>query len=488
MKKIYIYIVLIMFFTSLSGCAFKQPIRSRLHTESVCTRSTNNDCESEQFYSLNKHITIGVLEIDDFGILLNKEGAEYILNHINTKMKDNNKPIINLYIHGWNHSGKSDDDDLKAFENANRAMLKSQNASEENQREVIGIYISWRGQTLPTKAMNTAVTFWGRKAVSEEVGRGELTGFISRLENIVKPEKNYDSKDNGTLILVGHSFGASALYSAVQTELLNRFYESLARQEDNCNKIINCDQKIQGFGDMIILLNPAIQALRFTPLREAVFKSANKNKEIFKNNLHPNLIVIATDNDVPVRTLFPLGRKIAEFKNHHGNTPIYKGNKGDFQVVDLWELNTTAIGQYEPYFTHWMTVENKIDIGDNGLNLSKCLGEDAGSPNKVEWLSRLVEKNSQSEDIADNTYTKFLITNNTSSIPPSRKSKWIEDQGEKSNVSWKRNPYWFVRVDKDFMNGHNGVWNRNVGCFTLLMLTSDKDKAGTQTILDSTPK
>ncbi|MCH7389576.1 hypothetical protein [Acinetobacter dispersus] len=479
MRSIYTILIMVFILVNINGCVTKQPIRSHLDPSATCRKGNNIFCDKEQFYNLNEKVKIAVLEINDFGIILNKEGAEHILNYIRAAMEsDQSKPIVNLYIHGWNHGGTSKDTDLIQFEKANLAMFRTQKGNDNVKREVIGIYVSWRGQTLPTKTLNTIATFWGRKAVSEEVGRGELTSFISRLENIVKPEKIKESTKNGTLILVGHSFGASALYNAIQAELVNRFYESLEAQKHDNN------QKIQGFGDMVILLNPAIQALRFTPLREAVYRNANENKDIFKNNLHPNLIVLSTDNDFPVRHLFPLGRNLAELKNYHGKTPIYVGNTKNVEQASLRELNTTAIGQYEQYFTHWATIENKIEIKNGVLDVKECLGSGAKNPDKIEWLKTLVDKNKNSENIADNTYTKFLITNNTKDeeYQLHSKIKWDELHGGKSNVSWKRNPYWFVRVNKDFMDGHNGVWSRNVGCLTLLMLTTDREDAGTQTI------
>ncbi|MFI8146501.1 hypothetical protein [Acinetobacter sp. ABJ_C5_2] len=476
MEKIHTVLIILFVMVITNGCVTKQPIRPHLDTAATCKKGVNNFCDKEQFYNLNDKVKIAVLEINDFGIILNKDGAENILNYIRRSMEsEQSKPIINVYIHGWNHGGKSKDSDLTQFEGANLALSRTQRGIDSTKREVIGIYISWRGQTLPTKTLNTIVTFWGRKAVSEEVGRGELTTFISRLENIVKPEKIKESNKNGTLILVGHSFGASALYTAIQTELLNRFYQSLEAQK------LDKNQKIQGFGDMVILLNPAIQALRFTPLREAVFTEANKNKDIFKNNLHPNLIVLATDNDFPVRHLFSLGRNLAELKNYHGKTPIHVGNTKKIEQASLRKLDTTAIGQYEPYFTHWATIENKIEIKNEVLEVNDCL---ENKPDKIEWLKTLVDKNKDSENIADNTYTNFLITNNTKDeeYDLHSKVKWAALHAGKSNVSWKRNPYWFVRVNKDFINGHNGVWSKNVGCFALVLLTTDREDAGTQTI------
>lgn len=482
MKKAYVTSFLLCATILISGCVAKQPIRSQfISTEdSLCQiqrddkKKDYKNCGDQSFYKLNDGVKIAVLEINDFGIILQKDNVENLLNYINHKMNSKNKPIVDLYIHGWNHNGTGEDDNLKEFERANLAMYKSQGVKDEGKREVIGIYVSWRGITMPTKIINTTFTFWGRKAVSEEVGRGEFTSFISRLENIVKPEKIKESNKNGTLILVGHSFGASALYTAVQTELINRFYESLDAQKSDSK------QKIQGFGDLIILLNPAIQALRFIPLREAVYKNASLDLHIFDNNVHPNLVVLSSDNDFPVRVVFPIGRHIAEAKNHHGDTEIFNGNSGELVEVSLRDLNTTAIGQYQPYFTHLATVEKKIDTGDNGIDVKDCI---VSKDDNIKWLTTMYEEFPNSEDISNNTYTKFLITNNTKDRHLETNSKWLLSQNEIANTTWKRNPYWFVQVNKDFIDNHNDVWNRNVGCFTLLMLTTDRKEAETNTIL-----
>lgn len=487
MRKITMSVLLTVI---LSGCVNHQPLRNDLKFQDQCLKNNSKECKDNTIYELNndQSIKIAILEINDFGIILNKKTSEKILEDLRVNMNSENKPIVNLYIHGWNHSGKNDDSDLLHFERATRALYKSQDFNSKNEkninkekRNVIGIYVSWRGQTLPTKALNTAVTFWGRKASSEEVGRGELTSFILRLEDILKPSNHDDKKEDGTLILAGHSFGASALYNAIQYELISRFYESLAEQKRNPEK----DIKIKGFGDIVILVNPAIQALRFTPLREAVYKEGSINKNIFNNNLHPNLVVLAAENDFPVKTLFPLGRNLAELKNYHGKTLIYNGISGAQENVSLRQLDTIAIGQYEPYFTHWGLLASDINKDENeDINVKYCLGD----MQQVNWLSRIMNQYPNSEDFytvdkeTGKNFTKVKITNNMNLVSQSIRNNWKELQKNKSNVSWKRNPYWFIRVKKNLINGHNGIWNEEMSCLVLLLLTTDRDQAGTKTI------
>ena len=520
-----INLILLLSLTSgLGGCLYKPPVRvdSLELGYGNCKKYENPIAENETIYNLDKNsaMKIAIIEINDQGILLNKCTADYIVKFIEEKMsKDKNKPIVNLYIHGWNHSGAKGDSDLEAFENANRSLYRSQKALGENERDVVGIYVAWRGRTLP--GWFNYATFWDRKRVSEEVGRGELANLIFRLETILKPDQKNEN-ENGTLILVGHSFGASALYNMVQHELISRFYNSLEEQQKDPNA------KIKGFGDMIILLNPAIQALRFTPLREAVYREGitrqKSQDNIFKNNLHPNLVVLSTENDFPVRRLFPFGRYLAEAKNYHGTTYTYTNIKGDYEKTSLRKLNNIAIGQYAPYFTHWAWMDKQQEIKIDGedakpkaktkfkkilgypfskikksnpeheesanINAYNCLSDkNAVKDQPIQWLSKTIDQYENTEDFytVDKTNNQDLlkinITNNMNLPNIDKKDGWKELEKNKTEMTWKRNPYWFVRVRKEIIDGHNGIWHRPVSCFFLLLLTTDRDEAGTQTIL-----
>ena len=501
-----------------------------------------------------------ILEINDQGVMAHPEVAQQILDHLRTEMEKDHKPQVNLFVHGWNNNAKANNANLMSFERAVAALKQSNLANDSTRHaDATGIYVSWRAKTLPTGAH--VVTFWDRKAVSEEVGRGELASFIFELESVIKPNYSKKSKSNnqvsahGKLILAGHSFGASALYNAVGHTLTARFYDSLEKQkiEQDQKGEGNFNQPIRGVGDIIILLNPAIEALRFRGLRESVYQRAIEDSSIFKNNKSPVMVVLASEDDIHVETAFPIGRLMGQLFTHYDQDEIgiYQP-KIDVNTVDhkisfpIKTAQRQSIGFFEPYYTHYVIKSetekksenllsgpkkivtsvtdtlNEIDvIKDTGItkiinpvyiseqvtdivkdnqgnfNFEQCLSKEAKTlheqykntvqQQQYDWFDAVYNRNTNTE----NFYTKiklspkdgaektdldlftFQLSNNPSLFEEHVKDSWdlIKDKPDKP-LTWKQNPYWFVKAKRDFMQGHNDIWTENVGCLLMVLMTN----------------
>lgn len=194
----------------LSACTiYPNSHRRIIFTESI----TPEDCKiehigdikhicsnSNEYHSGNTHIY--VIELDDQGHYVDYKQKDRLISHL-SQLKS---PFILNYIHGWNHNAAKQDNDFLKF---NQAVKFIQN--EQKNRPVVGVYIAWRGRTLPHKL--NLFTFWGRKSVSEEVGRNGLSDLILQIEKISKSV-------NGFYSIIGHSFGASATYNTISPILL----------------------------------------------------------------------------------------------------------------------------------------------------------------------------------------------------------------------------------------------------------------------------
>lgn len=87
---------------------------------------------------------------------------------------------IVIYTHGWHGSAESDSYYVVLF----RAFLKSLallDESSHTHRHVVGIYVSWRGDSilLPNKIFSV----WDRKQAAETVSAGAVHGLFARLNN-----------------------------------------------------------------------------------------------------------------------------------------------------------------------------------------------------------------------------------------------------------------------------------------------------------------
>lgn len=489
-----------------------------------------------------------ILEINDQGLLANPNTAQAALKYIRQEMLTNNKPLVSLFVHGWNNNAQANNEDLIHFEQAVMALNGSQQELEKS--KVVGIYVSWRGKTMPA-GLSHAFTFWSRKAISEEVGRGQLANFIFELETAVKPVPKTTDPENGKLILSGHSFGASALYNAVGQELLSRFYSSVHAQKTDATR------EIRGVGDIVILLNPAIQALRFNGLRETVYEKATQapTQNIFANNKAPIFMMVATEDDLPVETAFPIGRTISHFLSHNARNDmqVYQGIKGEKLLTSIKQAERNSIGFYAPYYSHFLLLADHIqaepesnlyrvvnasqqvlglpkkilnepmvvlntpqallnaskgvletpktiveelsyhaseNMPQQSLTIGDCLSEDVKKEFKqgrrhIDWLAESLASNNSSESFSTVKATEFSdgkidllklkITNHPGSLNQSIINQWslLQAYAPDQVLSWSRNPYWFVKAKSNVMQGHNGIWNKNVACLLLSVMATE---------------
>lgn len=571
MKVKFFLVAMTAFIVGCTSYPIRKPLESQItEQQTIChialpkfgEPNDREDCKEDSVYTVGwkqrvntdkdkapkiaKQAKIFILEINDQGLIVNKNTANEALAYVRAGMQKEHKPLVNLFVHGWNNNAAPDNHDLMKFE---RVVVGLNDSQPIRDTEVIGIYVSWRGKTLPA-GLSHAFTFWSRKAVSEEVGRGELTNFIFDMEAILKPHLR-ESDSNGKFILAGHSFGASALYNAVGHTLIARFYDSLHMQMQSPES----NQPIRGVGDIVILLNPAIQALRFRSLREAVYSKASESEdgaEIFKHNKAPIFVVLASEADFPVEKAFPIGRSLGKFMAFDGGEtmPIHTGIHGNVdQNASISEAERHSIGFYEQYYTHFIlgnteqqpkgslfqalmetpkgllnrpkeVIEDPSSIlqtpkvlfetpkallhnlqikdQDEPLNIAACFSETVQDKLKlkeeseIDWFNRVY----QEEKLKDTHrfYTEvtmpasqqttdlfnFKIFNHPAVLDETVVESWplIETHQQKviqhvQDLTWQRNPYWFMKANANFMQGHNGIWNNNVMCLLIALMTTE---------------
>jgi hypothetical protein len=130
------------------------------------------------------------------------------------------------------------------------------------------------------------------------------------------------------LAAFGHSFGGQVIFGAVRPTL------------EAAIESAGSDQPVWGFGDIVVLLNPAFEAGQFRNLHEAVKK----------RKLHPwqtpLVAILSGTQDFPNRFFFGLGRRLDP-----RYVAIPKNEK------ELWR---NAVGAHEDFVTHTLQ-QNKGD-------------------------------------------------------------------------------------------------------------------------------
>ncbi|MEY2410136.1 MAG: hypothetical protein QOF48_2806 [Verrucomicrobiota bacterium] len=338
--------------TLLAGCAAHHEYRTTLGI------SDSTNTANYQFCTLERQTNylLGFVEIDDQGWLWDgrphTNQMQTVLDAIRAESANGRGLIISTFVHGWKHNADYNDDYVKLLRRSLNRLSKLENTYAETHgvtpRKVVGVYVGWRGlsQRLP---FLRETTFWGRKDAAHEVGRGALAELFLRLEAIVndtklkaKEYREHHPEDphstNGPvasrLMIVGHSFGGAATYSALAPLILERIITTEHTPVTNA--------PMHGFADMVVLVNPAFEAARFQVLLDAV----RRNPPTERVKTWPlNLAVFTSEADGATKTAFPFGRTIGTLFQRH-------------QSREELRANRTAVGHYTPFMTHTLTLTN----------------------------------------------------------------------------------------------------------------------------------
>ena len=261
-----------------------------------------------------------------------------------------------LYIHGWKHSAAETetfvDTDLVAF----KALVQSIQATHNGTRQVVGIYVGWEADS-GLGALNN-LTFWSKAAVADRIAQ---TAVVTKIIASLGATRKINKDRVDQFIAIGHSFGARLLFSATNQSLIT----DAARAHPGVTGGVY--QLLTSSADATILLNPAFEAARFTPV-----DTIGRFEESFLPEQPPLLVSISTTGDWATRMLFPLGQWIG---------------------MDRTRLTSTTLGNYELFQTHELQLSEKssclaaVSNGAlteaffaEGLCLSRKRGGTTGTP------------------------------------------------------------------------------------------------------------
>ena len=284
-----------------------------------------------------------VLEVTDYGRFWDRDASDRLYKFLENESAGKNVVLV-TFIHGWHHNADLSDSNRRDFEKTVRELQERVNTREyadarrklqlQENVKVIGLYIGWRGESLPY--LLDYFTFWGRKAAAERVGGGDVREFLLKLQNLYNERnRNVQRAPSHTfmgMVTIGHSFGGQValrtLAELLEHDLIDRGVQS---------------EVITGLGDLTVLLNPALEAHQYERIHR-VAKMEGK----FNYMQSPVLLTMSADNDFPRRRLFPFGRRVSR---------LFRASlKGE--EADEW---TQALGMYEPQKTHVLEVTNDAD-------------------------------------------------------------------------------------------------------------------------------
>lgn len=297
-----------------------------------------------------------VIQIDDYGAFWDPVVANRALDAVEVAAAKTNTIVV-LFIHGWHHNAAIGDSNAEDFaESLHQIRVKlddnpdgkpgpyrqsRERLTGDGDVKIIGIYIGWRGKSLPMPL--NYLTFWGRKAAAERVGQGDLREFLLKLNGVYK-NRNAVIPDGQKklfmgMVSFGHSFGGQVLFRAVRGTLEDELIRATSRRLAGDQKQLD---SLSGFGDMVVLINPALEALQYDRLHKL-------HKQLsYDRNQTPLLMVLSAETDFARQFFFPIGRWFDTLFR----PSFRKGQR------ELW---TQALGEYLPQRTH--TVEIYLSEG-----------------------------------------------------------------------------------------------------------------------------
>jgi len=136
------------------------------------------------------------------------------------------------------------------------------------------------------------------------VGHLGVTELLLKLEEIANVKNSLSPPIKSRLVVVGHSFGGAVVYSATTQILASRFVDSRAGK--------GYVDTAKGFGDLVVLLNPAFEALSYAPS----YDLAQARCSYFDNQV-PRLVILTSETDYATKLAFPAGQAFSTFFETH---------------------------------------------------------------------------------------------------------------------------------------------------------------------------
>jgi hypothetical protein len=380
--------------------------------------------------------SIDYIEIDEQGVIHDRKAMEAALRHAaQPPSAPTTYRYVVVFIHGWHHNAAADDQNVQAFHTALHAIK-----SWRPTADVSGVYVGWRGSSLPIPLLRY-LTFWDRKNTSDEVGRGGLLEFLLRLERAAKPGPNSDNR----LVLVGHSFGASVAFNALAHVYMRRFIDGLHSTA--------AADRFMGYGDLAVLINPAIEAMRYMPLHSAIEYYAGRTEEpklTFEFERKPRLVILSSEGDWATRYTFPIARFISTALEAHNRISTLKSPDEKGKFVE-WNMDRDTVGNYVDFKTHWplRIAEATPGRDDKAQRLESGDVKACRSMKADEVMARL-RKESPDQPSDDSEYGEFPDSNIRVLSMPSK---------------IKNSPYVVADIGTEIVRDHSDIDSLNLICW-----------------------
>ena len=357
------------------------------------------------------------------------------------------RPLLFVYIHGWLNNANSRD--VCRFEHFLDTVSSFPEVTGRN-ANVIGVYIAWRGKDLTVPGLNL-LTFYSRKAVGGEIAsQNSCLATINELALAAREP----SKKVHHCVLIGHSFGALLLGNTISHSILDASSTG-ARNTSPWDMAVAFNSADSSIGTRQ-LLKELDYLYRYDSTRHAyVGRSPGEEEGTAVPENRPFLVFLQSENDQATGTFFPIGTGLyntISLRYHWEKVPV-PGHQGE--KVSEREFYTRTPGN-NPYLVNYHVVSLGETSPPPGLRATENRAFEANimrnHPNYSFYTS---EHNDGHED----RFCRNGSYNPDEARPPTGRELWRRWQFVYTGNA--RVPCWIVRVPKDIIWGHGGLWSDN---------------------------
>ncbi len=351
------------------------------------------------------------------------------------------RPLLFVYIHGWQNNATSAD--VCRFEHFLDSVSRSAAFTGRN-IDVRGVYVAWRGRTITVPGLEF-FTFWDRKSAGESIAAAN--SCLSTLQELAvvarEPGKAYHRT-----VLLGHSFGALVLGNTISHSILGSNSPwDMAVAFNSAASSVNTRQLMQELD----------YYYKYDPQQRAYVSGKNlggtEMRTIPENR--PAIVFLQAENDTATTTAFPLGqqvRNVLGLRYHWQKVPV-PGRHGD--RVSEREFYQRTPGNSR-HLINYQVVSQAETGPPPGLTETQNRAFEANVKyNHPDYTFYTSEHNDGHEEkfCRNDEYDSDAIR------PPTGKEIWRRWKFEFTGNA--RVPCWIVRVPKDIISGHGGLWSDN---------------------------
>lgn len=407
------------------------------------------DVCDQSYYSTYRHRESGVdydfdlafVEFTERGAVFDQKRMNDVIANIRDYAEDEAGVTTVVYVHGWKNNAAAANGNVKSFREMMAKTAKMQyelsRVTGYKPRKLVGVYIGWRGSSLAVEPFHQ-LTYWDRKAVAEEVGKGGVTELLLRLERILRngPKEEQGQDPNKNLYLVtGHSLGAAVLLTGLNEIFLERIIDK--------QKGDGCIAPTDAFGHGVALINPAIETSEILELKQLAAQNC------FDRNQERMMHVISSDADKTTTGIFEaaqwLGLVIGwnqarfdrDFELSDGTTRRIR--------FDEIKMDTTTVGNYEPFLTGYLFAKDSEEAEEYGISQG-CAVTSADAIWKYVPFKKIKGEDCFKEIFDDEAH-----------VP-------IGDY----------EPLAFIKTDEEFIGDHNDIFNENVAAYLATIVAENR--------------